>query len=376
MMSTYIFILGKDRELSFAELKACYPRAKLKAEGDDFAVFDTDEKIDQAEFNRLGGCLKAGKANYSVSRAELPDALARELANRHSGSKLDFAVSVYGWPEKNLRPLLVSLRKAMSAKGLSSRFANQKFLNLSVPQHKGIGKKGIEFIVARSGERFFVGPVIAVQDIDGYSRRDYGKPFRNMKVGMLPPKLAQIMINLTGVKEGKVWDPFCGTGTLVMEGLLMGHDMLGSDVDPKVLDGAKKNADWLVREFGVKNKAEFFVHDATRPMRDKIFGAIAAEGYLGPPQPPHLEAGRLSPLVVKLEKLYVDFFRALKEAGCEKPVVIAMPFFRCAGGKIVDLKDATGRIASLGFLVQGSYRYARPDQSVGRLITCFSRKCR
>jgi hypothetical protein len=53
-----------------------------------------------------------------------------------------------------------------------------------------------------------------VQNIDGYSERDYGKN-RDMQIGMLPPKLAQIMINISsplplgeGLGVRAFYDPF------------------------------------------------------------------------------------------------------------------------------------------------------------------------
>jgi len=44
--------------------------------------------------------------------------------------------------------------------------------------------------------RYF-GRTCAYQDVDLYAARDIGKE-RDMEVGMLPPKLAQMMINLVG----------------------------------------------------------------------------------------------------------------------------------------------------------------------------------
>jgi hypothetical protein len=37
---------------------------------------------------------------------------------------------------------------------------------------------------------------MALQDFESYSKRDYGRPARDPRTGSLPPKLAQILINL------------------------------------------------------------------------------------------------------------------------------------------------------------------------------------
>ena len=79
-----------------------------------------------------------------------------------------------------------------------------------------------------------------MQDIESYTKRDRERPKRDAKVGMLPPKLAQIIINLAAgqLPEEKlqnicdiplgepiprrllgqtVLDPFCGTGVILQE---------------------------------------------------------------------------------------------------------------------------------------------------------------
>lgn len=278
-------------------------------------------------------------------------------------------MNVYGWSEKNLRPVLLELKKMLKSEGVNGRFANQNFQNLSVAQYKGL--KGPEILITKAGDKFYLAKVVATQDIDAYSQRDYHKPYRDMQVGMLPPKLAQVMINLTGV-QGRIWDPFCGGGALVMEGLLMGHDMTGSDIAKKNLEGARKNVDWLMREFQFSNSVELFVHDATQVLEGKQFDAIACEGYLGPPQSHPLTPDRLEPILNQLHELYTGFFRALKEMNFAGPVVIAMPFFRMVDKKEAFVENTVQDIKNLGFKLKiDPLTYARKDQIVGRAIYKF-----
>ncbi len=84
---------------------------------------------------------------------------------------------------------------------------------------------------------------IWVQDIDAYTRRDMSRE-RSMKVGMMPPKLAQIMINLAtkGNKTLSIWDPFCGLGTTLIEADHMGYEKLkGSDISPDMVSATTTN---------------------------------------------------------------------------------------------------------------------------------------
>ena len=66
-------------------------------------------------------------------------------------------------------------------------------------------KKETDFNFIFAEDKTFFGHTIFVQDIYGYSNRDYGK-LRDMNIGMLPPKLAQMMINLSS--GTKIYDPF------------------------------------------------------------------------------------------------------------------------------------------------------------------------
>jgi len=85
---------------------------------------------------------------------------------------------------------------------------------------------------------------------------------------MLPPKLAQIIVNLaTGpLPDDKMssicdipadqiipqphlgqtlLDPFCGTGVLLQEAALMGYNVYGSDLEARMVDYTAQNLAWL-----------------------------------------------------------------------------------------------------------------------------------
>jgi len=57
-------------------------------------------------------------------------------------------------------------------------------------------------------------------------------------------KLTRAMINLIGLKEGEtVCDPFCGTGTTLLEAESMGIHAIGIDFDEKMYNISKENLD-------------------------------------------------------------------------------------------------------------------------------------
>ncbi|UCD04163.1 MAG: RsmD family RNA methyltransferase [Candidatus Woesearchaeota archaeon] len=74
---------------------------------------------------------------------------------------------------------------------------------------------------------------------------------------ILRPWLARLLVNLARTKK-ELLDPFCGTGSVLIEAALIGAKVTGSDLDTRMLKRAKKNLDFY------KLKAELDKIDATK----------------------------------------------------------------------------------------------------------------
>jgi tRNA G10 N-methylase Trm11 len=127
------------------------------------------------------------------------------------------------------------------------------------------------------------GKTTAVQNITSYTYRDRGRPKRDARVGMLPPKLAQIIVNLANPKDhSRVLDPFCGTGVILQEAALMGLDVYGTDLESRMIDYSETNLKWLRGSLGRPRDWELEIGDATQHQW-KPFEVVASEVYLGQP---------------------------------------------------------------------------------------------
>lgn len=72
------------------------------------------------------------------------------------------------------------------------------------------------------------------------SKRPYFSP------SSLDPKLALLMINLSGIKGGEILlDPFCGVGGILIEASRLKIENIGIDIIWKWINGAKENARWI-----------------------------------------------------------------------------------------------------------------------------------
>jgi tRNA G10 N-methylase Trm11 len=179
--------------------------------------------------------------------------------------------------------------------------------------------KGVEIVLAADGGRTLVGHTMAVQAFKDLGKRDFGRPNRDDASGMLPPKVAQMMINLAEIKDynGLVLDPFCGSGTVLQEALLMGfNNVAGTDLSPKAIEDSKENIVWLKEKFALTGtKTNIFLKNATKlseSFKPESVEAIVCEPYLGP----------------QLEDLYTkalrEFSKILKPHG---RVVMIFPMF-------------------------------------------------
>lgn len=72
---------------------------------------------------------------------------------------------------------------------------------------------------------------------DAYGDRVIDKRAHFQPVG-LHPRRAASLVHLAGVAPGgRILDPFCGTGGIVLEAALLGYDAWGSDLDPWMVQG-------------------------------------------------------------------------------------------------------------------------------------------
>ncbi|MEA3378904.1 MAG: methyltransferase domain-containing protein [Nanoarchaeota archaeon] len=76
--------------------------------------------------------------------------------------------------------------------------------------------------------------------------KEYWKRQPHLRPGFHPSsinaKLARACVNLSGIKQGQtLYDPFCGTGGILIEAGLIGCRIIGSDIDQKMIKRTKIN---------------------------------------------------------------------------------------------------------------------------------------
>lgn len=321
-------------------------------------------------------------------------------------SKITFALASFG-QKMPLLDMAMRMKKSLAA-SYSVRVANTKNDNIhsAVFKKERLAKTENEFALLKAGEDFYLARTTACQDIDAYTRRDLGKN-RDMIVGMMPPKLVQMMMNLLSEKslENGIYDPFCGLGTTLIEAANRGiYTVYGSDISEEMVantresfsDFVKTETEWQnkIRSLGgVPNKdfsqiySDIFTLDATKISEAFTLKNISptinivTEGYLGK----MLRKDEITQDIVfserrKIVRMYESFFAELKKANFRGEMVMSFPFWKVRN-VFVFIENIVEIIEKNGFTVKnllprelnlntknGSLLYRRDSQHVGREI--------
>lgn len=396
-MNTLI-IHGRQPELGRAELESLFGAQTIKPAGRYASLVDKDPA--GINFSRLGGMVKFCKVLTTLDTTDWNkiEQFLLEVSPGHAKTldegKLTIGLSTYGFDVSagRINATGLKLKKAIRNSGRPVRIVPNKKPELNSAQvlhNKLTQKLGWELVFVRDTDKTLVAQSIAVQDIEAYSARDQARPYRDAKVGMLPPKLAQTIINLAvGKASGpvKIFDPFCGTGVLLQEALLMGHDVLGSDIDPRMVEYTEKNLQWLGENTakvcpGAVNPSKNYaveVADATG-VNIEDSEVIASEIFLGKPLTSLPEPKVLDHIAGESEEILKKFLKNV--AGQTKPgwrMCLAVPAWRTKNGfrhmRVLDhLTDMGYNRLSFVHASNEELIYHRKDQVVGRELIILER---
>lgn len=394
-----ICILGRQPSLGLAELESLYGAEHIRPFGGHALLDIPAEKI---EFNRLGGTVKTSKI-----LAELPYSDLRRLVKylteeipkhlKHlPSSKFTLGISTYGIKTNvnEINRMMIGAKKILR-KDRSIRIVPNKSLALSSAQvlHNKLTQKGAwELLLVSDGKRTLVAQTMFVQDIEAYGARDQVRPARDAKVGMLPPKLAQIIINLalgmpnfdklkdwsedSGLANFVVLDPFCGSGVILQEALLMGYSVYGTDKDPRMVEYSKRNLQWLIKKYP-KIQGRVVVEQADAKIyKWPGFSVVASETYLGPPLSKFPNETELKKIITTVNATTENFLRNLasQPRAKDRKLCLAVPAWRNQSGRIISL-PIIDRLTDIGYTYldlkyasREQLMYFREDQVVARQL--------
>ncbi len=374
---SHIAILGRQPELGLVELESLLGAENIEPYGAGSVLLR--EAID---VDRLGGSVKIAEVVHTTAAEPVENVLTRDfvfelLKERARDGKFVFGFSVYGKRVDAiaLRKAGTAVKRRLAAVGGSVRYVAPKSSDaaLTAAQLKfnHVIERGCELLVVYAGSRMAIATTTGVQNIDWYSQRDYGRPVRSAKVGMLPPKLAQILVNTT--QSMSVADPFCGTGVILQEALLAGRSAVGSDLSKDMVTASKENLTWLGTQVPTSLPHWEVKQADARDLKLSADCAVVSEGYLGT----HLDHSPADAELAKLRQELTELYRAaLANFGRQQAhgaeIAICAPAWRVKGQwhylGIVDELPRLGYTLKRFKHVRTPLLYARGDQIVGRQL--------
>lgn len=404
MNSTFssVCVLGRQPALGLAELESLYGASSVSLISDQIAGLSLP--ADQVDFKRLGGSTRAAEVI-----AEVPSKLWKDVEKQLAKSiaaiatdmpegKLRIGLSAFGIPvtPAKLNASGLTLKKILRPKtNRSIRLIPNPELELNTAQvlHNQLtGPTGVEMLVIATGRgTTLLARTTAVQNIDSYTTRDRGRPMRDARVGMLPPKLAQIIINLAARDAAPagnvVLDPFCGTGVVLQEATLMGFSTYGTDLEPRMISYTDKNLKWL-RDLpensalaSTEEDCKTEVGDATAHTWNPVPAFVAGETYLGRPFTEQPSAEMIAQTVSEVNLILKRFLQNLApQIPSGTRLCLAIPAWQTRPNQFKHL-PLIDQIEDLGYnrtrfehVRDTELLYYREDQFTARELLVLTRK--
>jgi tRNA G10 N-methylase Trm11 len=408
LMNQSVLLLGRQPALGVAELESLFGADSIRPVGTEAAVVSLP--YSDIAFGRLGSSIKLGEVIAVLEQANWASLekylykLGAQIAKDLPEGKIQIGLSAYGFditPQKLLANGL-TLKKVLKKAGRSVRLSpnNEPALSSAQVIHNHLtGERGCELLFIRDGSnKIIIGRTRAVQDIADYTRRDRERPKRDARVGMLPPKLAQTIINLatgkledgqtaatpaaTGQQQPTILDPFCGTGVILQEAILMGYNAYGTDLEPRMVDYSQKNLEWLSENYTLPpNSYVLEAGDATSHTWQPAPSVVACEGYLGQPFTAFPAEEKLRDVMQTCNTIAKGFLKNThSQIAPGTRLCVALPAWQKKPGEFLHL-GVLDSLESLGYnrisfehAGNQDLIYAREDQIVARELLVLTRQ--
>jgi len=382
-MDLYGFVLGTNHSLCKVEISAVLKSKKINFE---IVTASAEILIIQAEkipsINDFGSTAKIVRFYKDLNEiaADIPSTtknLTYGLSVYHGGGKFKQLNQLWHEAPQIAREMKEILQKH----GIKSGFLPLKERILSTVSVKEnlLKTGGFELVLIAGPDQTYFGKTLAVQPYEEYSRRDYGRPARDSRTGLTPPKIAKMMVNLAALPyDAKILDPFCGSGTILQEAILLGYNQVfGSDKDIRAITNCRQNLHWQfpnikinLRSIDALKLSQFY----------RNLDAIITEPYLGSPKLRIMRRDQVLKERENLENFYLEvlneFKKILKPGGI---IVMILPVIRYKNEffyldildkvkfkqqKYCDYQEKLG----LNLTNRGTIVYYRPGQTVSREI--------
>ena len=236
MAKLFFLLSGEHETLPASELKAIL-------EAEDYA-FKPLEKLDQAlRLEAELDCIEAIKSRAAFTRICGLELFSCE-AETSKIVKATHSISLNAVLDDG-ESFVVRVKRVKNYASKIDGMALERKLGELVLKEKAtkvnLKNPNKTFIGILTDEKFIFGVKLAeIAPKPFVERRPKKKPFFHPSA--MAAKLARCMVNLAKPKTGELlFDPFCGTGSMLIEAALIGCHVLGLDIQRRMVRGSLKN---------------------------------------------------------------------------------------------------------------------------------------
>lgn len=378
-MPKFLILFGNTTFLSKLEFEALYPNYPLELLEEHLYSFECEPPMAMEMIKVLGGAVKLFEVikefDQTIEDEKLVEEIVALLLNQTKEPYFTF--NQIG---KNQRPISnADIKDLIKENGKKARYFSGELSKSALLSHKSSATELLAYN-HKATNKLMLSQIRGVQDIDDWTKRDRSKPYADRKKGMLPPKVARMMVNIAfGLWQQKhegqplLYDPFCGTGTVLLEAGMRNLNVVGSDIDQNAVFGTRDNLEWFKNEYGVNIKSNIFYMDAshvnTENFAQKV-DLLVTEPFLGK-QTPHDQ--ELANVFKGLEKMYLGSFKSFANI-LKDGAIVAIVFPRVELAKrTYSLESLFDKLQAKGYnLLVKPVLYAREGARIARQICLFS----
>ncbi|MDG6910705.1 MAG: hypothetical protein JRN08_10090 [Nitrososphaerota archaeon] len=282
--STSLILVGSFGRLSYLEacsvlgpwLKSC----TVPCEGIIAVELSGHQPV---RLQRLSGVYKiAIRLGAFSDEAELAGKLRETFDEAYSHA--NFSVSLYGSPVDEYSGVASTVLGALRRAGLKKANMLRPDRGSELRAEQILSRNAVDLVVFGGGgeEGYQAGATWYVPDAKEMRLRTKERPVPSPEISM-SPRLAGTLVNLAGLQEGQtLLDPFCGSGTILMEALLRGIGCIGVDSDPARVRHARQNIGWLLGKYGPR-KAGWDVRTGDARSVHETLGASRVDAVVTEP---------------------------------------------------------------------------------------------
>ncbi len=359
----YLFILGRNPELSLMELKSYFTKEKNKILSQKLItngfLIELEKEISKELIDKLGGTISIGKVISEIDELEKADIyMGKE-------NKFNYCLWNYSKEEDEVSNYLKKRFRSEKLKSTEKKLKN--FMELQN------GDKAQSLSSKLINEEYFVfdnffGKIIQKSDYESIEKRDIKKPVRREALS-ISPRLAKILINLSEVKNGEtLLDAFCGIGVILQEALLQKIKVIGIDKDQKAIQGAKTNLKWF--KFSEENY-KLINEDSSKASFGNVSG-MSSEPDFGETLKKIPTKEKAEKMIKKFENLMVHVINNLKNK-IDGKIAFTAPLIRIGKKRVGCNFEQISKRISLRLKEGFPIPEFRHNQIVGREIVVFEK---